>query len=389
MRTLRFLLRKEFLQIRRDRAMLRLLIAMPIMQLLVLSSAATFQIRSASTYVVDDDRSSTSRGLVQRMEASGRFEVERASGSMKLANEALLAREVTAIVHIPADFERDLVRTGTAPIQLIFNAEDGAAAGMLRSYAASIISDYSAELEGELTRTTLDPRVRGDDGPSGDDGVSARSGQIRIQTSGWYNEGLSYTDFMVPGILVLLVTMIATAIGSMNIVREKEIGTLEQLNVTPITRGQFIASKLLPFWAIAMVDLGLGLLVGRLVFDIPIRGSLLLIFGAAAIYLLAALGIGLWISTVAQTQQQAMFLSFALNMVYLLMSGIFTPIQSMPDWAQWLAELSPVKHFIVIMRAVLVKGAGVMDIKIPLLVLTVYGVVVLAVAVKRYSKTTA
>ena len=194
---------------------------------------------------------------------------------------------------------------------------------------------------------------------------------------------------VVPGLLAVLVTIIATSIGSMNIVREKEIGTLEQLNVTPITRGQFIASKLLPFWLIGMVDLALGLTVGWLAFGIPARGSLLLVFGAAAIYLVVALGIGLWVSTVAETQQQAMFLSFALNMVYLLMSGLFTPVQSMPVWAQWVAELSPVKHFIVIMRAVLVKGAGPLDVQMPILILAVYGVVVLGFAVKQYSKTTA
>jgi ABC-2 type transport system permease protein len=194
---------------------------------------------------------------------------------------------------------------------------------------------------------------------------------------------------MVPGILVVLVTMIATSLGSMNIVREKEIGTLEQMNVTPVTRAQFIASKLLPFWLIGLADLAIGLLLARFVFGIPMRGSLLLVFFAAIIYLAAALGIGLWVSTVAETQQQAMFLSFAINMVYLLMSGLFTPVLSMPGWAQWVAELSPVKHFIVIMRSVLVRGAGLTDVGVPLAVLALYGVVVLTLAVRQYSKTTA
>jgi ABC-2 type transport system permease protein len=379
-RVLRFLLRKEFLQIRRDRAMLRLLIVMPIIQLLVLSSAATFEIRQSRLYLVDEDHSSISRGLVQRLAASGRFVVTQGSGSTARANEALLRREVSTILQIPADFERNLVRRGTAPVQLIFNAEDGAAAGILRSYAARILSAYSAELGRELrptfgsVRTTDAAPMRG-------------AARIDVRTRGWYNEDLDYRDYMVPGILVVLVTMIATALGAMNIVREKEIGTLEQLNVTPITKAQFIASKLLPFWIIALADLALGLLVARLVFGIPMRGSLLLIFGAAMVYLLAALGIGLWISTVAETQQQAMFLAFAMNMVYLLMSGLFTPLQSMPKWAQWIAEFSPVKHFIVIMRAVLVKGADVTAIQVPLGVLAVYGAVVLTLAVRQYSKT--
>jgi ABC-2 type transport system permease protein len=375
MRTLRFLLRKEFLQIARDRTMLAMLIAAPVIQLLILSNATTFEIRRTRTYLVDADHSAASRGLVERMLASGRFVVTDASGSRELADEALLKRDASVILEVPLHFERDLVRTGHAPVQLVFNAEDGAAAAILRSYATRILASYSAELTTEYGR--------------GGGGAGAGPARIEVRTRGWYNPELSYTHFMVPGILVLLVTVIATAMASMNIVREKEIGTLEQLNVTPITKGQFIASKLLPFWIIALVDLAIGLAVGRLVFGIPVRGSLPLVFGAAMVYLLAALGIGLWISTIAQTQQQAMFFSFALNMIYLLMSGLFTPLQSMPGWAQWLAELSPMKHFIVIMRAVLVKGAGLADVRTPLLVLAVYGGVVLALSVRSYSKTTA
>lgn len=382
MRTLLFLLRKEFLQIRRDRAMLRLLLIMPAIQLLVLSSAATFEIRRTRMYLVDEDGSTVSRGLVQRMVASGRFELAGASPSAAAADERLLNREVSTILRVPAGFERDLVRTGHATVQLVFNAEDGAAAGVLRSYASRILASYGAELSRDLRPTR---RTARDGEPAPARGVA----RIDVRTRGWYNPELNYTHYMVPGILVVLVTMIATAIGSMNIVREKEIGTLEQMNVTPVTRAQFIASKLIPFWLIALADLGVGLLLARFVFGVPVRGSLLLVFGAAVVYLAAALGIGLWVSTVAETQQQAMFLSFAINMVYLLMSGLFTPVGSMPRWAQWIAEASPVKHFIVIMRAVLVKGAGVSDVAVPLLVLAVYGAVVLSLAVRQYSKTTA
>jgi ABC-2 type transport system permease protein len=382
MRVLRFLLRKELLQIVRDRAMLRILLFVPVVQLLILSSAATFEIRRTRMFLVDEDHSAASRGLVQRMVASGRFEVAGASASAGEADERLLDRDVTTILHVPAGFERDLVRTGAGTVQLVFNAEDGAAAGVLRSYAARILAAYSAELGREL-RPTFRTVVDGDGPPA--PGVP----RIEVRTRGWYNAELDYTHYMVPGILVVLVTIVATTIGAMNIVREKEIGTLEQMNVTPVTRGQFIASKLIPFWLIALADLALGLLLARFVFGVPMRGSLLLVFGAAAIYLAAALGIGLWISTVAETQQQAMFLSFAINMVYLLMSGLFTPIQSMPRWAQWIAEASPVKHFIVIMRSVLVKGAGLGDVRTPLLVLAVYGVAVLALAVRQYSKRSA
>lgn len=380
MRTVLFLLRKEFLQIRRDTAMLRLLIIVPIVQLLVLASAATFEIRETAVYLVDDDLSTTSRGLVGRLVASGRFRMVAASGSMAQANDALMNRDVSVIVHIPADFERDLVRLHEAPVQFIFNAEDGAAAAVLQSYAARIVSAYSAEIGRELQPTYAGARFT-------DSPPSPGTPRLEVRTRGWYNPESNYRHYMVPGILVVLVTVIATSVSSMNIVREKEIGTLEQLNVTPVTKAQFIASKLLPFWIIALIDLALGLTVGWLVFGIPMEGNLLLVFGAAVVYLFAALGIGLLISTIVDTQQQAMFLSFAINMVYLLMSGLFTPINSMPTWAQWVAELSPVKHFIVIMRAVLVKGADLAAVQVPLYILAAYGAVVLALAVKQYSKT--
>lgn len=380
LRTLRFLLRKEFLQIGRDRTMLRMLIAVPIIQLLLLSSAATFEVRKAPFYLVDRDHSSISRGLVQRLVASGSFELRESSGSVLQANEALLDRRVSMIVHIPHDLEQELVRAGTASVQLVLNAEDGAAAAILQSYATRILSSYGAELGKELQPSLGNVRAGGQPPSRG-------SAKIEIRNRGWFNPALDYKEYMVPGILAVLVTIVAMAMASMNIVREKEIGTLDQLNVTPVTKAQFIASKLLPFWIIALVDLALGLVVARLVFGISIRGSLLLVFAAAVVYLVAALGIGLWISTVADTQQQAMFVSFSVTMVYLLMSGLFTPIQSMPEWAQWLAEASPVKHFIVIMRAVLVKGAGFESVQVPLFVLAVYGSLVLTLSVKQYSKT--
>ena len=376
MRTLRFLLRKEFLQIRRDPAIMRMLVAMPLVQLLLLGNAATFQIRSSRMYVVDEDRTPVSRGLVTRLAASGRFEMADASPSMALANRALLDREVSSILHVPHGFERDLVRVGTAPVQLVFNAEDGAAAGILRTYATRIIAGYAAELSQEMRPSLAGVPVRG-------------AARIDVRSRGWFNPDLDYQAYMVPGILVLLVTMVATALGSMNIVREKELGTLEQLNVTPVTRAEFIASKLIPFWVIGLAVLAFGLTIARLAFDIPMRGSLALVFLGAMIYLLVALGIGLWISTIVETQQQAMFVTFAINMVYMLMSGLFTPILSMPGWAQVIAQLSPVKHFIVLMRAVLVKGAGFSAVMVPLGVLAVYAAVVLTLAVRQYSKRTA
>jgi ABC-2 type transport system permease protein len=191
---------------------------------------------------------------------------------------------------------------------------------------------------------------------------------------------------MVPGILVALVTIVGTLLTAQNIAREKELGTLEQLNVTPITRGQFIAGKLLPFWLIGLVELALGLTLGVVVFDVPVRGSLPLLFGVAGLYLLVALGIGLWVSTIVDTQQQAMFVVFFIVNIYMLMSGLFTPIDSMAPWAQTFAELNPVRHFVAISRAILIKGAGITDILRPLVFLAVFAAIVLTSAVLQYRK---
>ena len=367
MRTLRFLLRKEFLQIFRDRFMLRLMFVMPMVQLLVLSSAATFEVRSAQVYVVDRDHSATSRGLVDRLRASGRFVIAGASPSMLLADDAMLARRAGMIVSIPAGFERDVVRTRAASVQLVLNAEDGAAAGVTSSYAARIIASYASE----LGATVFSP---------------GNAPVLEVRTRGWYNPELNYRDYMVPGILVQLVTVVGTLLTAMNIVREKELGTLDQLSVTPLSQGTFIAAKLIPLWLLALVELAMGLLVARYVFHVPMRGSIALVFLAAAVYLVAALGVGLLVSTLVSTQQQAMFVTFFIIMIYLLMSGLFTPIRSMPEWAQMLAELNPVKHFIGLMRAVLLKGATFSDVSRPIGVLALLGAVVMSLAVRQYGR---
>ena len=383
MRALRFLLRKEFLQIFRDHTIVGMLFVMPLVQLLILANAATFEVKSARLYVIDRDHSPMSRGVVDRLSASGRFIPAATSQSMALANAAMLGREVDVILVVPEGFERDIVRDRRAPVQLILNAEDGAAAGVTQSYADRILASYSSELGAEVNPTlaSIDARVE----------APPRRGSpvIEVRQRGWYNAELDYLAFMVPGILVVLVTIVGTLLTAMNIVREKESGTLDQLNVTPITRSTFIAAKLIPLWSLALLDLALGLALAHFVFDVPMRGSLAIVFFAAAIYLVGALGIGLWISTVAETQQQAMFVTFSIMLVYILMSGLFTPIRGMPEWAQLIAQASPITHFVQLMRAVLLKGAGLADVAGQLVILAAIGIVVLTLAVRQYRKRSA
>ena len=379
-RSVRFLLRKEFLQILRDKVMLRQLMIMPVVQLLLLSAAATFEVRNARLFTVDHDGTASSRAVADRLVASARFEHVGAAPSMARADTAMLQGDVDIILRIPAGFERDLVRDRRATIQTVLNAEDAVAAGVTQGYVSEILNRYSAELRASITPSVATvgaipelPPVRGQP-------------QIEIHARGWYNTELQYRDYMIPGILVQLITIVGTLLTAMNIVREKEAGTLDQLNVTPIGRGAFIAAKLLPLWFIALVEMTLGLIVAWFVFDVPIRGSLLVVYVGAAIYLVAALGIGLWVSAVVETQQQAMFITFFIVLIYLLMSGLFTPMRSMPDWAQWMAHLNPVMYFTRVMRAVLLRGAGFADVARDIGVLALMGATMLTLAVRQYAK---
>ena len=373
----------EVLHVVRDKATLAQVIMVPVVQLLVLSNAATFTIRETPAYVVDLDHTPTSRGLLTRLTASGHFRITGASGSTDLGNDALLRDNASLVMVLPKDFEKSLVRDGNAEVLLSVNAEKGSSAGIIQSYASDIMADYSRELGAEL-RPGISTVVAPDRaGPL--TGVARIEGRVRS----WYNPTLNYKHYMVPGILVALITLISTLLSAQNIAREKEIGTLEQLNVTPISKGQFITAKLLPFWVLAMLDLGIGLLIAWSVFGVPMRGSLLLLFAVAGIYLVVTLGVGLLISGRVETQQQAMFVTFFIMMIYLLMSGLFTPVDSMPHWVQVAAEFNPVKHFVSISRAILIKGAGLAEVARPLVILVVFAVGTFWLAVSQYTKRTA
>jgi ABC-2 type transport system permease protein len=381
MRVLGLLVWKEYLHIFRDRATLFQVMAIPVVQLLLLGFAATFEVRQTPVYLVDLDATPASRLLGAHFSASPYFHFAGRSGSIDRAGDALLAGRATMILHVPAGFERDLVRDRSASVQLVLSAAEGATAGIVPAYAAGIIADFARDAGATITPPS--PSVARGSDLSREGAPRVGAPRIDMRTRGWYNRSLDYQAYMVPGILVAIVTVIGTLLTAQNIAREKEVGTLEQLNVTPLTRTQFIAGKLIPFWILALLELTAGLALAHFVFAVPMRGSLLLVYGVAAIYLLAALGLGLLISTVAETQQQAMFVTFFVMLIYLLMSGLFTPVSSMPQWVQWLAELNPVKHFVHVMRAVLVRGAGFADIRASVLALTLLAAISVGLAVQR------
>jgi len=370
MRTILFIIQKEFLQVFRNKGMLPIIFVVPIVQLLILVNAATFEMKNIRVSVVDLDLSSSSRKLISKYEGSPFYKIIQNTFSYDEAMDLMQRGKVDVIIRIPNGFERQLVRENQSKVQFVINAINQAVAGLSSAYCTSILIDFNRE----LMQDWLSPAQM------------AGLKNIRTDYSYWYNPKLNYKTYMVPGILVLLVTIIGLLLSGMNIVREKEIGTIEQINVTPIRKIQFIAGKLTPFWIIALFELAFGLSVGKLFFDIPLVGNLWLIFLSGGVYLFVILSVGLLVSTVTNTQQQSMLVTFFFMVVFILMSGLFTAIESMPGWAQQIDRLNPLMYFIKIMRMVLLKGSTFADISPHFYSLVAFAIVMVSLAVWRYRK---
>ncbi len=350
--------------------MLPLIFGIPIIQLVILVHAATLEMKSIEVFVVDKDLSSLSHKIVNKFDGTPFYEIAGVSFSLDEAYEAIEKDEADFILHIPYGFERDLIRENKSEAQLFINGINAMTAGLINVYSISIISEFNKNIIVDLTKM---PQVK-------------NMNPINISESYWYNPELNYKIYMLPGILVILVTIISMFLAAMNIVREKEIGTIEQLNVTPISKVEFIIGKLVPFMIIALFELAFGLLIGKVFFHVPIVGSLWLLFGFTFVYLLAVLGIGLFISTISSTQQQVMFIAFFFMLVFILMSGIFTPTESMPMWAQRVNIINPFYYFMRVIRMILLKGSGLWDISKELISLLIYGIIMLSLSVWKYRK---
>jgi ABC-2 type transport system permease protein len=352
--------------------MLPIIFVLPLIQLLILSNAASFEIQNIKFSYIDHDLSTASRELISKFQASNSFKIANQFISKEEANQEMQKGTVDVILEIPIHFERNLITNKTTTLSVSINAIDGASAGVENVYISQIIGAYNQKIQSQLLHYN--------------DGTVVAPQNVVTIPSFWYNNTLNYKTYMVPGILVLLVTMITLFLSAMNIVREKEIGTLEQINVTPIRKYQFIIGKLFPFWILGMVILSIGLLIAKFVFNVPMLGSLGLIYAFTALYLLLILGFGLFISNHTDTQQQAMFISWFFMVIFILMSGLFTPIESMPHWAQNITLFNPIRYFVEIIRMVMLKGATFSDITTQFLVIIVYAVILNALAVISYKK---
>ena len=370
MRVLRILLEKEFRQIFRNPAILRMIFFMPAVQLLIMPLAADYEVKNVKLCVVDLDHSSYSQQLISKITATSYFQLVDYTDSYNKALKYVENDEADLVLQIPASFEKKLVKENQVTVFLALNAINGVKANLGGAYLRSIIGDFNQDVRLHWLQT---PRF-------------SPQPVIGIVPINWFNPLMNYQVFMVPGILVILVTMVGAFLAALNIVKEKEVGTIEQINVTPIRKHQFILGKLIPFWLLGLVILTIGLIISYIAYGIVPVGSLITIYVFAGVYLLAVLGMGLLVSTFANTQQQAMLLSFFLMMIFILLGGLYTSIDSMPMWAQMFTKFNPVTYFIEVMRMVVLKGSTLYDIRSHLVIVFGMAVVLNSLAVYNYRK---
>lgn len=368
MRIIFYIVKKEFIQIFRNRTLLPILFVMPVVQLLVLTYAADFEIKNINLHIVDQDQSAASQDLVAKLAGSEYFRISGNSQDVGQGFEQLEEDHADAVLVFPSGFERKLLRGESPKVQGLINAINGTKAGLAGSYLQAIIADYNLE------QIPMQP--------------SGRSMNfINVSFRNWFNPDLDYKIFMAPGILALLATMIALFLTSINVVREKELGTIEQLNVTTIGRMHFIIGKIIPFWIIAVADLIIGYILVRTLFNVPMEGSVLMTLAFANLYLLAMLGLGMLISTISETQQQAMFISWFLMVIFILLSGLFTPIDFMPDWAKAITKLNPVAYFVQFLRMAMLKGSEFRHVSSLFIAMAIYALIINVMAALNYRKT--
>lgn len=371
MKVIRFLLEKEFRQIFRNKSILAMILVLPTMQLIILPLAANYEVRNINLAVVDHDHSDWSAQLIRKVTASGYFKLSAYEDNFAQSLTLIEQDKADLILEIPAGFEKNLVKEGNQKVMLSINAINGVKAGLGGAYLGTILRSFNEEI---ILRVANPQQL----------GVGGRA---ELTWSNWFNPTLNYNYFMVPGILAILVTMVGSFLTALNIVKEKEVGTIEQINVTPIKKHHFILGKLLPFMVLGNVVFTVGLLVSYFIYGIVPLGSLWVMYGFIQLYLPAVLGFGLLVSTFCETQQQAMFIMYFFMMVFILMGGLFTPIESMPDWARMVARFNPVSYLIQVMRMVVLKGSSWADIQYQAGIILLFGIVLNAMAILNYRKT--
>jgi ABC-2 type transport system permease protein len=367
---LRYLIEKEFKQTFRNAFIPKLILIFPFLVLLVFPWATNQEIKNIDVTVVDRDHSAWSKRLSEKINTSTYFNLAGYAGSN---NEGMIAVEggkTDMLLDIQPGFEKNLMTTGEASVMISVNAVNIMKGGLGSGYMNAIVQDFADEIRAEQIQT------------SGKTGLPL----IQVVLQGRFNDFLDYKVFMIPALIVILMTLLCGFLPALNIVSEKEIGTIEQLNVTPVDKGSFILGKLIPYWTIGLFVFSVTLGLSALIYGLVPKGNLLTIYLSVLIYISTISGLGLMISNYSSTLQQAMFIIFFFLLIFLLISGLFTPITSMPQWAQTFTYFNPLRYFIEIMRMIFLKGSGFSDIWRQLAALGVYALILNSWALASYRK---
>jgi len=363
---------KEFIQLFRDRRMKAIVFVIPIMQLIVFGYAVTTDVNDIRTAIYDLDRTAESRELFRRLEASGYFSIRYSVQSPAEIQELLDRGKITAAIQVNRGFSADIKRRQQTGIQILVDGTDSNTATVAMDYANRIILKYARDLgTSALLISPLPAPVRGG---------------IELNALAWYNPELKSKNYNVPGVIAFVIMLTCLLLTSMAVVREREIGTMEQLMVTPIRPLELILGKTIPFALIGFFDMLLVTAVAFLKFDIPMKGSFALLIAATAVYLLSVLGMGLFISTIAKTQQQALMATFLFYVPAVLLSGFMFPVDNMPEVIQYGTYLNPLRYFLVIIRGIFLKGNGIAVLWPQMAALLVLGLVVMTISSLRFSK---
>ncbi len=372
---IKHMLIKEFIQVFRDPRMRTVIFVIPCIQTIVIGYAVTLDVRDVPTAIYDLDNTADSRELTARFVRSGYFRVVEYVDNEQRARELIDRGQASVVLHMNRGFSEDLRGGRTAQLQVIVDGTDSNTAGIVLSYAARITSALSEQiLIGRFDRLA---------------GFHRDANLVDLRSRAWFNENLESRNYFVPAVIVVVVTLVTLLLTSMAVVREKEIGTMEQIMVTPITAAEFVLGKTVPFALIGLADVLIVTLVGALWFQVPIRGNILLLLFGTCLYLLTTLGAGLLISTISQTQQQAMMSTFFFFFPAMLLSGFAFPVDNMPVVVQWLTVANPLRWFLVIVRGIFLKGVGADVLWRELLTLAVMGVATLGLVARRFRKTLA
>jgi ABC-2 type transport system permease protein len=368
---LRYLLEKEFKQIKRNSFLPRMIIMMPLVAMIIFPYAANFDVKNIDISIIDHDKSSYSQALTQKVQSSGYFRISNVSEDYEQAMTSIESDESDVILEIPLNFERDLVKARTANLMVSANAVNGNKGGLGSAYLTNIIADYNNEIRVDLLKIVNKVSI-----PS-----------MELVPLYRYNPTLKYEVFMVPALLVMILAMICGFLPTLNIVGEKQSGTIEQMNVTPVKKWTFILSKLIPYWIIGYVVLSIAMLVAFFYWGLKPVGSLLTIYFFASMFIVAFSGFGLVISNYASTVQQALLMMFFFMLTFIFMSGLYTPVENMPRWAQLISDISPLKYIIQVLRLVYLKGSSFSELHRPFVFLLSFAVIFYSWAILSYRKT--